>query len=54
MRKVYPVWHFAKDNIGFMCEYFVLPHIADPNAWQFFEQLSDDNWEAAKPEDFPG
>ena len=20
-------WHFAKDDIGFMCEYYILPHI---------------------------
>ena len=24
-------WHLAKDDIGFMCEYFVLPHITDPD-----------------------
>ena len=36
-------WHFAKDDIGFMCEYFALPHIIDPDARQFREQLSDNN-----------
>ena len=35
-----------------MCEYFVLPHITDPDTRQYYEQLSGNNWEAAKPEDF--
>ena len=38
--------------MGVMCEYFVLPHIADPNTRQFYEQLSDNNSKVAKPEDF--
>ena len=45
-------WHFAKDDIGLMCEYFVLPYITDPNTEQFYEQSSDNNWEAANLEDF--
>ena len=32
--------YFAKDGIGFECEYFVMPYITDPGSWQFFEQLS--------------
>ena len=45
-------WHFAKDDIGFMCEYYILPHITDPDTRQYFELLSEHNREAAKPEDF--
>ena len=35
-----------------MCEYFISLRIIDPDTRQYFEQLSDDNCEAAKPEDF--
>ena len=42
-------WHFAKDDIGFMCEYYILPHLTDPDTQQYFEQLSENNWESAKP-----
>ena len=44
-------WHFAKDDICFMCKYFVLPHSTDTDTRQYYKQLSDNNWEAAKPED---
>ena len=50
--KVVSGWHFAKDDTGFMCEYFVLPHTTDPDTRQSVEQLSANNWEAAKPGDF--
>ena len=30
-------WHFAKDDIGFMREYFVLPHITDPDTRQYYQ-----------------
>ena len=45
-------WHFAKDDMGLLCEYFVMPHIHNPDTRQYFEQLSTNNWEAAKAEDF--
>ena len=28
---------FAKDDVGFMCEYFVLPHIINPDTRQYYE-----------------
>lgn len=46
-------WHFATDDIGLVYEYFIMPHIYNPNTWQYFEQLSTtSNWEASKAEDF--
>ena len=36
-------WNFAKDDIGFMCEYFVLPHLTDPDTQHYYDQVSDNN-----------
>ena len=39
-------WHFATDDIGFLCECFIMPGIFDPDTRQYFEQLLTNNWEA--------
>ena len=36
-------WHFAKDDTRFMCEYYILPHLTDPDIRQYFEQFSGNN-----------
>ena len=43
-----------KDDIGFMCEYFVLPHITDPDTQQNYKQLSDNNGKLPILKTFPG